>query len=269
MTRTGNSPTSAPRCAARIAKCLLLIAGIAQAQDTPVRLSAAISLEKKVVTQHEPVVLDLAINNPSQHGLVVSLGYQDEKLEVKVSDPQGQVVERPRPVRSGWAAADAFDVPRGESAVGSVALSPWFSFDRAGVYRIEVTLSPDSSIREPFSYTVLNNSALLDLTVLPRDEPTLRSACADLVRIIENSRSASATIVAANALSTVDDPVAVPFLAQAMNRKEFAALMIGALCRLKTDEAVSALVLASRSSDRETSTLAHSALVALGKAGGA
>src|SRR5271166_6732629 len=135
MTRTGDSPISAARRAARIAKYLLIMVGISHAQDAPVRLPAAMSLEKKVVTQHEPVVLDITIDNPSQHGLVVNLGYQDEKLNVRVSDPQGEVVERSRPVRSGWAAPDAFDVPRGESVAGSVALSSWFAFDTAGVYK--------------------------------------------------------------------------------------------------------------------------------------
>ena len=245
--------------------CLLLILATAKAQDGPVHLTAAISLAKKVVTLHEPAILDITFENASQQGIVVNLGYDDEKLGIVVTDPEGKVVKKPRPVKSGWATPGVFNVPRGESSVGLVALNTWFPFDKTGVYRIDVTLSPDSSPKEPFSYSILNNSATLDLTVLPRDGHSLESACADLVNIFEGSLSASRAIAAADALSSIDDPAVVPFLAQAMKRREFTGMMIEALSRLKTDEAVNALILASKSNDQETRTLAHSALVGLGK----
>jgi hypothetical protein len=245
--------------------CLLFILAAAKAQDGPVRLTAAISLAKKVVTLHEPAILDIAFENPSQRGVVVNLGYDDEKLGVVVTDPGGKVVKKPRRVKSGWATPDIFNVSRGESSVGLVALNTWFSFDKTGVYRIDVTLPPDSSPKEPFSYSIANNSATLDLTVLPRDGRSLESACADLVKMIEGSRSASESTAAAEALSSVDDPAVVPFLAQAMKRRGFTGMMIEALSRLKTDDAVKALILASRSGDQETRALAHSALVGLGK----
>jgi hypothetical protein len=267
MTRTHTGAGSKHGCSMRAilsGGCLLLILAAAGAQVGPVHLTTTISLAKKVITQHEPVILEMAFENTSQQGVAVNLGYQDEKLGIVVSDPEGKVVQKPQPVKSGWAVPDVFDVPHGGSSVGLVALNTWFSFDKIGVYRIEVTLSPDSSPREPFSYSILNSSSTLELTILPRDEQSLESACADLVRMI-GGRSPSSS-AAASALSSVEDPAVVPFLAQAMKRREFAGTMIWALARLKTDEAVRALILASKSSDHETSVLARSALVGLGKA---
>jgi hypothetical protein len=245
--------------------CLLLILSPSQAQDTSVRLTASISLEKRVVTQHEPVVIDISLNNPSKQGTVVNLGSEDEKLEVKVLDPEGNVVRKPRAVlKDGWASPDVFDVPPGAASVGSVDLNSWFRFDKTGTYRIDITLSATSSPREPFSYTILNNSVSLDLTVLARDEQSLESACSDLLARTEDLRSPSRAVTAARALSNVNDPVAVPFLVAAMKGNEFKGLMIDALARLKTDQAIQALISASRSSDPETRSLAHSALISLG-----
>jgi hypothetical protein len=245
--------------------CLLLTLSPAQAQDASVPLTATISLEKRVVTQHEPVVIDISFNNPSKQGTVVNLGSEDEKLEVKVSDPQGDVVRRPRAVlKGGWASPDVFDVPSGAASVGSVDLNRWFRFDKTGTYRIDITVSPISSPKEPFSYTILNNSVSLDLTVLPRDEQSLELACSDLLARTEDLRTPSGAATAARALSNVNDPVAVPFLVSAMKGNEFKGLMIDALARLKTDQAIQALLSASRSNDPETRSLAHSALISLG-----
>jgi len=244
---------------------LLLILSPAQAKDASVPLTAIISLEKRVVTQHEPVVIDISFNNPSKQGTVVSLGPEDEKLDVKVLYPEGNVVEKPRAaLKDGWASPDVFDVPPGAESVGSVSLNSWFRFDKTGTYRIDITVSPTSSPREPFSYIILNNSVSLDLTVLPRDEQSLKSACSDLLTRMEDLRSASRAVTAARALSKVNDPVAVPFLVSAMKGNEFKGLMIDALARLKTDQAIQALVSASRSSDPETRSLAHSALISVG-----
>jgi len=78
-------------------------------------------------------------------------------------------------------------------------------------------------------------------------------------------KSAEDSETAAKALSKVNDPVAVPFLAQALKQKSFATMMVAALARLNTPDAVIALESASRSSDQETRDAARNALTALHK----
>ena len=234
-------------------------------QDAPVRLTATMLLEKRVVTLHEPVLIDLAFENPSDRGVVVNLGDQDEKLDVKILEPDGKMIEKPKSaLRNGWASPDVFDIPQGVESVASIALGEWFTFGKVGSYRIDVTVSPVSSLREPFSYTILNNSAVLDLTVLPRDEQSLERACAGLLARAQHLQSPSKAVAAAKALSRVNDPVAVPFLVEAMKEREFKGLMIDALARLRTNSAIDALISASQSSDQETKGLARSALAGIG-----
>lgn len=235
----------------------------AQAQGPLAPATVKISLEKSTITQHEPTILDIAIHNSSATGLDFDPGYDKERIDVRLTDPEGRIWKRQRAsAQEGIKFSNAVHLEPGEAGVVSVLLNNWFSIGEVGNYRIEVTLY---SPRSP-SQKVDGVNATLMLTVLPRDEGMLESACADTVKKITDPRSSSAAIVAAEALSKVDDPVAVPFLVEAMKRREFIALMIGSLARLKTDDAVNALVSASRSSDPETRSLAHSALVGLGRA---
>jgi len=245
--------------------CLLVNAIVAYAQEVLVPIAATISLEKTVITQGEPVVLNITFVNASPRGVVVNLGSEDEKLDVTVVDPAGRVLQRPgRRPRQGWAAVDAFNVVGGATSVGYVSLNEWFTFDRVGPYQVEVNLSPLSFPKEPFAYNISGNRATLTLTVVPRDETSLASACADLLKRAKDLHSYSAALTAARALSSINDPVAVPYLAAAAKRKEFASMMIAALARLKTTKAVEALVLVSQSGDPETAASARAALTSLG-----
>lgn len=99
--------------------------------------------------------------------------------------------------------------------------------------------------------------------MLPRDEGSLDSACADLLSRVEDLHSSASALTAAKALSSIKDPVAIPYIATAIKRREFASIMITALSRLKTDQAVAALVEASKSDDPETRMLASSALAGI------
>jgi len=243
---------------------LLVALGIAHAQDALVRIATHMSLERNVITQHEPVILKITFDNPSERGVVVNFGYEDEKIDAKIFDPEGAEFSKPRPVKSGWNSPDIFSVSPSATSSGLVALNRWFDFEKTGSYRIKVTLSPASSAKEPFPYAISNNSATLDLTVLPRDERSLESTCADLLARTEDLQSSAQAMTAARALSRVNDPIAVPYLAAALKSNEFKGLMIDALSHLRTEKAIEALISASRSSDPETKALARSALVGLG-----
>ena len=251
-----------------VCQCLLLAARSVHAQGTPAPVVAAISLEKSLITQHEPAMLELTFENQSEQEIVISLGYEDEKMEIMVTDPEGHIFRKPQPImRQGFRSLDAFYVGGGKTSVGYVALSEWFNFEKVGTYQIEANLSSRSSPKERFSYNIRSNPSSLSLTVLPRDEKSLEAACADLLVRAQDLHSFTGALTAAKALSKVNDPVAVPFLAKAMGRKGFEGLMIDALARLNTKEAVDALSAASRSNDPETKSLAHAALASLGETG--
>jgi hypothetical protein len=243
---------------------LLISSGAMRAQNSVAAIATTFSLEANPITQGEPVVLEMAFDNRSRQGVVVNLGNQDEKLDIEVVEPDGHVLQKPKPiVREGWEPVDAFNVPGEAKSLGSVSLNDWFTFVKVGNYQVEITLSPIPSPREPFVYNISGNHVVLTLTVLPRDETSLASACAVLLSRVKDLQSSATALTAAKALSSVNDPVAVPYLAAALERREFASMMIAALARLNTEKAVAALSDASRSNDPETRNLARSALVSL------
>jgi hypothetical protein len=221
-----------------------------------------ISLEKSVITLHEPTIVDVTINNSTSAPLDFDPGYGAERIEVAVVDPEGHVWKKQEPSpQEGMKFSQAVRVAPATSSLIPVLLNSWFPFEKIGNYQIAVTLSPSIA---PVSTGLGGMSTQLTLTVLRRDQAELEPACAVLVKRIKNSHSAASSIVAAEALATVDDPAAVPFLVEAMEEKVSAGLMIGALARLKTTKAVEALVSASRSGDPETAASARAALTSLG-----
>jgi hypothetical protein len=234
-----------------------------QAQEALPRTSITPSLEKEVITQHEPTIVDIVFDNPSQESVDLNIGYDSEEVDLKVLDPDGKVFGKPHSApKEGMRFSGAVHIAPGSASVESVVLNDWFHFDKVGTYRIEVNLS---FARQFSSGVTADTHTTLGLTVLPRDEPSLVQACARLLARVQDSPSYARAFTAARALAEVDDPSAVPYLVEAMKRKEFTALMITALAHLKTQSAVEALISASQSSDSETSSLARAALLGLGK----
>lgn len=247
--------------------CVLLAVCPCSAQ-IPAAPSVMVKLEKQVITQHEPVIIDFTLTNPSSRGVGFELGYGYEKLDVEVTDPEGRAWTKPPrfPLKGNNSLGfkEAIQVAAGATGTASVLLNEWFSFDKLGKYRIAVATIPSESSS---TWDLHLPETMLRLTVLPRNAIALKAACAELAKRVGNTSSVEDSETAAKALASVEDPVAVPYMVEAMKRKPFSSVMIGALARLKTPSAIEALISASRSSDPETRSLAHAALVALGRAG--
>jgi hypothetical protein len=65
---------------------------------TVVPATATISLEKTSITQHEPVILAVAFNSTSQQSVAIDLGYENEKVGIRIIDPEGRVSQKPQSV---------------------------------------------------------------------------------------------------------------------------------------------------------------------------
>jgi hypothetical protein len=247
-----------------IGACVLLASRSAHSQATPTA-TVAVALEKKVITQHEPVLLCFRLTNSSGKEVDFGLGDGYEKVDIRVTDPDGRVRAKPGrfPPKENESLefSEAIEAAPHTTTGTSVVLNDWFNFEKVGKYQINVAV-PSSGTPPSASLQIPETS--LTLTVFPRDEESLASACAALVART-GSESADERLAAAGALSRIDDPAAVPFLAQAMKRKSVADRMIAALARIGTPDALNVLVTASRSSDPEISSLASATLVALKK----
>lgn len=257
---------------------LLVASQVTRGQNTPTPV-VAVKLEKSVITQHEPVILDFTVKNSSPDKIAFDVGYDFDKIDVQVTDGDGRVSYRPRftpselreRARRGLAAPPSVVTFREAIVVAPDAtdsiplvLSDRNSFSKVGRYQITVRPSPLAN-HSPTSARIKETS--LVLTVTPRDEASLESACRDLLAQVENSKSAAGRIAAAVGLSEVSDPVAIPFLAQALKHRAFTSMMVHALARLRTPEAIQTLTSASQSDDAEIRSLARAALAALGEKG--
>jgi hypothetical protein len=246
-----------------IGLCVALSAAAARADRAqgPVVVAA---LEKQVVTQHEPVILVFELTNPSAGEADLDLGFGFKNVEVKLTDPAGRTWPKPPlfPPKENEALVFMEGIRAAPRTTGDayLLLDEWFNFEKVGRYRIEVAVSPSSASA---SRGLRLPDTVLNLSVLPRQEAALRAACGTLAVRVRESKSYERAEIAAKALAKVEDPAAVPYLAEALSVKPFASIMISALARLNTPDAINALVAASQSSDPETSSLARATLAAL------
>src|SRR5436853_2957576 len=125
----------------------LLTFWTALAQDTPAP-SVTVTLEKNTITQHEPVILRFTFLNPSSQEIAFDLGYDFEKVDVKVTDTDGRVWQRPRftarevreRIRQGLSVPpnsivrfrEVVYAAPGRTGVSSIVLNDWVNFDKVG-----------------------------------------------------------------------------------------------------------------------------------------
>jgi len=247
--------------------CIVALAGVALCQS-PTLANTGVSsttvrivLEQNIISAGEPVLVDVKIHAPASSSIDFDPGYDDNNVDLSVIDPIGRVFARQHVThREGMRFSEAVHVKPGEESVFTLLANDGFSFNEPGHYVVDVLLrgthGGTGAIR-----------ASLPLQVRERDASALRQTCTALLDRITDSKSFTASLIAARALSSVKDQVAVPYISAAVKRREFASLMIDALARARTEEALEALKVASESNDSETSSLARAALVALKKPG--
>ncbi|MEZ5320446.1 MAG: HEAT repeat domain-containing protein [Vicinamibacterales bacterium] len=224
------------------------------------------------VTQHQPVLLDLALRNQLDRPLTIELGAGEvARFEFRLQPPSGSlVVSRPtttrRPGYSEWfESAGHHELAPGRSDSVWILLSQFLDFDSVGTYELTIRFNGEvTPIAALAPAMQLTRTTVRQIRVLPRDEDALRRYCASLVA---ESRSPMVTTSgrALTALAHVQDPVAVPYLLEAaevaVGPPEVAATVeIEALVRIGGEEARRALELLARSSNPWTVRMAQEAL---------
>jgi hypothetical protein len=211
------------------------------------------SLDASRITLHEPVTLTLSIRNPSQQTLAVDLGSNRQgNIEVTAQQPDGSRTSPLRVTRDGFGRIGKVRISAGQTLEQKYLLGDWYEPDRPGKYRIEVRLLGLAANPAPRSF---------DLEVLPMNPARLQEVCRRLADAAIEGRSAVDIELAANALSSVKLPVAVPQLARVMHESvlggPIAARGLGAI---ETPEAVDALISGLTEPREDTSAQARAAL---------
>lgn len=253
---------------AALMTALVCSAGI-PAQNT---MEAPLELEFRPagdqVTLHEPVWVDLTIHNRSAKPVEVDLGHNAKSnLAFVVSTAAGMRLVLPHASEEGLGVSGEITIEPGRSHTERYLLNEWYAFPDAGIYTIEASLSgsPRPGRRS------ITTSAPQSLTVIvaPRDETRLEAVVKQLGASAIHEKNTEKRMAAANALSLIDDPVAVPYLIQLLRSRSWSrADAARGLARIATPAALAALVDALNDPDPEFRAVVHWHLEQARKRGG-
>jgi hypothetical protein len=211
------------------------------------------------VTQGEPVVVDMVVDNPLPTDVRVDLGSDDETDLSFTQIPPGGVATTVRP-------KGHFGVSfRGTNEAGSlgrfvhkIVLNRWFAFTGLGTYRLKIDFLGSVKTIKGASVDT-RSTGEFSFTLLPRDEKTLRQTCESLVRQVEVTTNVSLQNQSLQALEYVNDPVVIPCLTGAVRRNGWLAPVL-ALEHIGGPEARAALEELSHSSDPSIAAYANASL---------
>jgi hypothetical protein len=224
----------------------------------------SLSLASEVISLHEPVIIEAGVSNVTTGPIQVDFGDNRKgAFHFKVTRPDGRKAWTPAPEpREGLVFSGVVALKPGESFVVRFTLDEWFDFSELGDYLIEGELG--NSIKTPEGTTIEAPKRFRStLKVVPRDGKRLRSTCASLTSNVLNAASRGEAADFAEALSRVNDPVAVPYLQQLLQSGQgFEQYAIAGLQRVGDLEAVRILIKAAETMGDEE---AHMARYALGQ----
>jgi len=244
----------------------LLLAGLLLALGTGCSLAQAIgpvsiNLEKTTVTQGEPVLVDVRVENQSWPALDLDLGGDGKgNVLIGVKMPNGKKVWKPAPdVRAGVLVfLGGVHLQLGETYSEALVLNEWFRFEEVGTYDVQVNLKAPIRVGE----TILPVTSFIQhLEVRAKDPSRLTAACEDLAARVQDRRTAQDAQAAALALSYVDDVVAVRSLERVLRGPPgFEQSAASGLARIGNDDAVAALIRSLGVSDELKRSSARAAL---------
>lgn len=241
---------------------LILIANAPANGQNGSKVKIAYSLSSAQVTLHEPILMTVTITNDLSAALTVDLGQdQKEAIELSIRGPDGKVITSALPRHDGVSRIGTVQIPSGQTYKQTIVLNEWYSFDAIGKYEIAAHIATFPGQQGQLA-NGLDSSATLPLEILPRDSQQLDKVCAGLKDKIERSASYTDMREAALALSYIGDPVAVPYLQDAvlLHSGMVASIAIRGLARVDGTSGVGALILLSEQQDPTIRSLARTSL---------
>ena len=239
---------------AALAALLLTMAGLALSKPATECVNVSFTLASPI-TLNEPVFVDVLIENGLTRATTIDLGWKDQgffAFKVVTPDHKEIYMSSGAPKDElGWRIARHLKPEEQYSA--RFLLNKWFSFDRAGTYKIlaksalvVLDRTPIPCAAENHAYfQVIVKETILDLTILPRNEAVLKERCDTLLREVTKGRGVH-RIRALEELSYITDPIAIPYLIKLAEDMEEGAAIRG-LTRIGTDEAMEAMIVVTKS----------------------
>jgi hypothetical protein len=225
---------------------------VAQPRTNPKNsIGMSVSLPAKSVSLNAPIFFDITVVNRGAETVAVDLGLDRKaNLQLTIRNPAGSVITRTLG-SSGFGRLGVLSLSAQGEFTERLLLNEWYEPHRPGIYRIKVTLL-DDSVSANGAAGSFRPSADFSVDVGPRDPDQLELTSKELAELAIAGPTLEKRMEAANALSYVLDPVAVPSLVRVLRQGSLVAHYgVDGLARIGGPEAMAALVAAEDHADEE------------------
>jgi hypothetical protein len=208
-----------------------------------------------------PIVGAFVIENMSRVTINVDVGSWDRLsgLVFELSDPDGgRTIGRPTPPPfGGLHTGGKFDVQPGQTVRESFVVDQWVPIPRPGTFALTVTIDGTFA---PSTQVDIQRQVSTAVIVHDRNEEAIRVRCRELLAQVQSRNERR--FAAALELAFVRDPVAVPYLLNALQTQGVPGTfqMIEAMVRIGGTPAREALVVLTGSSDASIAAWARDGL---------
>ncbi len=238
------------------AGALIMAVQVAMSGDTPIDLGVSSTLAPAQITLHEPVIMAVQITSRATQQICIDMGWKFvAAFLIRVVTPDGKQIDLSTQVHRQGILGRAPGVARclnpNEKFTQRIILNEWYTFDVPGNYQITTTtglpvLIPGSDTTSEDRAKAEKREAQLNLKILPRDEVALKNRCEALMnRFQERSWITPEQYHAADELSYIGDPIAIPYLSKLA--EAHVSLAVDGLARIGTDEAWEAMIAPAKS----------------------
>jgi hypothetical protein len=229
--------------------------------DTSDQVIVHFRLQEKAVSLHEPVIVIFEVHNGMSQTINVTVGALIRQyFDFTLTTPSGQVLRKdntPPPTMVTVGNGKVIVAP-GEDYEEPLVMNQWFPFATEGTYTLTSKLTSEIESEDGNLQT---GSETTQLRVNPRDPARLSKLSTELAKQAEIATTVDAALEPTLALSYVEDPVAVPYLAQVLSAHALRYdKAIAGLQRIGTDAAVEVLLSAMNDNYGDIMNLASSAL---------
>ncbi|MGH6848485.1 MAG: HEAT repeat domain-containing protein [Methylocella sp.] len=236
-------------------------------KNSGTEIGMSVSLPEASVGLNAPIFFDLKVFNRSARKVGFDLGLNSKaNLQLTIWGPGGGVTTRTLS-SGGFGLSGKVSLAPGGAFVEKLLLNEWYDFPQPGTYHIKATPLEDSSGASGAA-NANRPSTAFSLQIDPRDPGQLERICQGLADRAIAATTYEEKEAAANALSYIRDPLAVPSLVRVLQHGSMVEnYAVDGLGRIGSPAAIEALIAAQNHPDEDVRAAARSMLGALREGG--